>query len=174
MNGKAWLIALALASVAQAQPGGGKMAITVKSPAFAANGEIPKQYTCQGKDVSPPILWAGLPAGTKSVALIVDDPDAPDPKAPKLTWVHWVVFDIPATAKGIGEGERGGKEGLNDWKRAGWGGPCPPVGRHRYFFKVYALDTTIDLDRPTKAVLEAAMAGHVLGRGELIGTYEKK
>ncbi len=146
--------------------------LTVTSPAFAANGEIPRPHTCQGRDVSPALAWSGAPAGTKSFALVVDDPDAPDPKAPKMTWVHWVLFDIPPTAKGIGEGESAGRPGLNDWKKTGWGGPCPPVGRHRYFFKLYALDTALDLAAgATKADLVAAMKGHVVAEGELMGRY---
>lgn len=155
-------------------------ALTLTSTAFAHNGEIPARHTCEGQDVSPPLAWSGLPAGTKSLALIVDDPDAPDPKAPKTTWVHWVLYNLPAAGGGLPEGggtdglPAGTREGTNDWKRTGWGGPCPPVGRHRYFFKLYALDAELpDLGRPTKARLEEAMKGHVLGRAELVGTYEK-
>jgi hypothetical protein len=111
--------------------------------------------------------------------LIVDDPDAPDPKAPKMTWVHWVLFGMPPDAPGLAEGAAslppGTQVGLNDWKRAAWGGPCPPVGRHRYFFKLFALDTTLGLSgTPTKAELEHAMEGHVLARAELMGTYQKR
>jgi Raf kinase inhibitor-like YbhB/YbcL family protein len=155
-------------------------ALTLTSTAFAHNGEIPAHHTCEGKDVSPPLAWSGLPAGTKSLALIVDDPDAPDPKAPKTTWVHWVLYNLPADAGGLPEGVAAGdlpagtREGRNDWKRTGWGGPCPPLGRHRYFFKLYALDAELpDLGRPDKARVEAAMKGHVLGQAELVGTYEK-
>ena len=110
-------------------------------------GEIPRKYTCDGEDLSPPLSWSGLPAGTKSLALIVDDPDAPDPKAPKMVYVHWVLYNIPADAAGLAEAiraadlPRGTLEGLNDWGRTGYGGPCPPIGRHRYFHKLYALDT---------------------------------
>ena len=157
------------------------MALALTSSAFAHEGAIPKLYTCQGKDISPPLSWSGLPNGTKSVALIVDDPDAPDPKAPRMTWVHWVLYDLPGSASGLAEGAaRGGlpqgtREGRNDWKRTGWGGPCPPTGRHRYFFKLYALDAPLgDLGEPTKAKLEQAMAGHVLAKAELVGTYEKR
>ena len=155
------------------------MTLTLTSPAFAANGSIPAIHTCEGRDQSPPLAWSGVPAGTKSLALIVDDPDAPDPKAPKTTWVHWVVYDIPPSATSLPAGaSQGGlpagtQQGRNDWKRAEFGGPCPPVGRHRYVHKLYALDTTLDLRDPTKADLEKAMEGHVLARGELIGTYEK-
>jgi Raf kinase inhibitor-like YbhB/YbcL family protein len=156
------------------------MALAITSPAFTANGSIPTQYTCEGADISPGLNWTGVPEGTKSLALIVDDPDAPDPAAPKRTWVHWVLYNLPPSANGLPEGVKpaslpsGTKEGLNDWKRTGYGGPCPPVGRHRYFHKLYALDTALEgLRNPTKADLEKAMAGHVLARGELIGTYER-
>jgi hypothetical protein len=155
--------------------------LTITSPSFAHGGEIPALYTCEGRDVSPPLAWSGVPEGTKNLALIVDDPDAPDPKAPKMTWVHWVLYRIPPTAKGLPEAvqkkdlPQGTLEGLNDWKRAGYGGPCPPIGRHRYFFKLYALDALLpDLGTPTKAQVEKALADHVLARAELVGTYEKK
>src|SRR4029077_5379034 len=131
-----------------------------------------------GKDTSPPLEWSGAPAGTKSFALIVDDPDAPDPKAPKMTWVHWVLYDVPANTASLPEGVKslpaGTREGTNDWKRTGWGGPSPPIGRHRYFFKLYALSATLgDLGPATKAQLEKALAKHVLEKVELVGTYEK-
>ena len=148
------------------------------STAFVDNGEIPSAYTCEGADRSPPLAWEEAPVGTKSLALIVDDPDAPDPRAPKITWVHWVVYNLPATVTGLPEGGKlpsGGRQGLNDWKRAAYGGPCPPVGRHRYFFKLYALDSELpDLGGPNKAALELAIDGHVLATAELIGTYQKK
>jgi Raf kinase inhibitor-like YbhB/YbcL family protein len=155
------------------------MTLALSSPSFAHQSEIPAAFTCEGKDVSPALAWSGAPAGTKSFALIVDDPDAPDPKAPKMTWVHWVLYDLPPSAQGLSEAVKqlpeGTREGRNDWKRTGWGGPCPPIGRHRYFFKLYALDAVLpDLHRPTKADLERAMQGHVLGHSELVGTYEKK
>jgi len=157
------------------------MSLTVQSPDFAQEGEIPSVHTCEGEDRSAALEWSGLPDGTKSLALIVDDPDAPDPKAPRMTWVHWVLYNIPPTATGLPEGvtsadlPAGTLEGLNDWKRTGYGGPCPPIGRHRYFHKLYALDTVLpDLGRPNKAQLEAAMRGHVLAQGQLIGTYQKK
>ena len=156
------------------------MSIQITSAAFMSDKEIPKQYTCDGKDISPPLEWSGLPAGTKSLALIVDDPDAPDPAAPRMTWVHWVLYNIPPAATGLPEGvgsrdlPEGTKEGLNDWKRTGYGGPCPPIGRHRYFHKLYALDAVLpDMGTPTKAELEAAMEGHILARAELIGTYQR-
>ena len=169
-----------------ARPGGragfpeAPMTLTLTSPAFSANGSIPREYTCDGDDLAPPLAWSGAPAGTKSFALIVDDPDAPDPKAPKTTWVHWVLYDIPASAAALpkaagGDGlPPGTREGLNDWKRTGYGGPCPPIGRHRYFHKLYALDIALgDLGHPTKAALERAMRGHILGQTELVGTYQR-
>jgi hypothetical protein len=151
----------------------------LSSPAFGPHGEIPTRHTCEGDDIAPALQWSGVPAGTRSLALIVDDPDAPDPAAPQRTWVHWVLCDIPPSAGGLPEGGRplpsGTREGRNDWHRTGWGGPCPPVGRHRYFFKLYALDTTLqDLGHPTKAELERAMRGHVLAHAELVGTYQKR
>ena len=156
------------------------MALALTSTAFSANGPIPKLYTCEGSDISPPLAWSGLPQGAKSLVLIIDDPDAPDPKAPKLTWVHWVLYNIPATATVLAENEKkrgvpqGALPGLNDWKRTGYGGPCPPIGRHRYFHKLYALDTVLpDLKQPTKAQVLEAMKGHVLAETQLIGTYQK-
>ena len=156
------------------------MALTLKSPSFSENGNIPSKYTCEGQDISPPLTWSGVPAGTKSLALIVDDPDAPDPRAPKMTWVHWVLYNLTPSSNGLPEGvsknalPQGTLEGTNDWKRTGYGGPCPPIGQHRYFHKLYALDTVLpDLGTPTKAQLEKAMQGHVLAQAELIGTYEK-
>jgi Raf kinase inhibitor-like YbhB/YbcL family protein len=156
------------------------MTLVITSTAFSANGSIPRQYTCEGADVSPPLSFSGVPAGTKSLVLIVDDPDAPDPKAPKLTWVHWVLYNIPPATPGLPQDEKkhgvpkGALAGVNDWKRTGYGGPCPPIGRHRYFHKLYALDTLLpDLKQPTKVRLLDAMKGHVLAEAQLIGTYEK-
>ncbi len=156
------------------------MPLVLKSPAFSHLGEIPKNYTCEGKDVSPPLAWSGVPEGTMCLALIVDDPDAPDPKAPKLTWVHWVLYNLPPTAGALPEAIEpealppGTLGGLNDWNRTGYGGPCPPIGRHRYFHKLYALDTVlISLDSPTKEQLVNAMHGHILAETEFIGTYQK-
>lgn len=156
------------------------MALVMTSSAFAPNGSIPKQYTCEGADVSPALNWSGVPAGTKSLVLIVDDPDAPDPKAPKLTWVHWLLYNIPSDSSGLAENEKkngvpkGALPGLNDWKRTGYGGPCPPIGRHRYFHKLYALDIVLpDLKRPTKSQLLDAIRGHVLAEAQLVGSYEK-
>ena len=157
------------------------MALVLTSPAFANGGAIPPRYTCEAEDISPELRWEGESPATKSFALIVDDPDAPDPQAPKMTWVHWVLYDIPADVHVLPENAAtqslppGTKHGLNDWKRVGYGGPCPPIGTHRYFFKLYALDAVLpDLARPTKAELLSAMKGHVLEEVQLIGTYKKK
>ena len=154
------------------------MGMTITSTAFAHYGAIPKQYTCDGSDTSPPLVWGGVPASAKSLVLIVDDPDAPDPDAPQRTWVHWLLYNLPATSTGLAEGimtlPTGTLEGINDWKRAGYGGPCPPIGRHRYFHKLYALDVVLpNLNRPSKAVLEKAMQGHILTQTELIGLYQR-
>ena len=150
----------------------------LSSIAFAQGGEIPRRYTCEGDDIAPALFWSDVPDRVRSLALIVDDPDAPDPTAPTMTWVHWVLVDIPPGATAIPEGGRplpeGCREGLNDWRRTDYGGPCPPVGRHRYFFKLYALDTRLPgLHRPTKADLEGAMQGHALAQAQLVGTYQK-
>jgi Raf kinase inhibitor-like YbhB/YbcL family protein len=155
----------------------GKPAATIKlsSSAFTAGGAIPSVHTCEGPDTSPPLAWEGVPAGTKALALVVDDPDAPDPAAPKRVWVHWVVA-LPAGTATLAAGAlpSGATVGKNDWGNAAWGGPCPPVGRHRYFFKLYAVDTAVDAGGRDKAALLKAIDGHVLGRGELIGTYQKQ
>jgi Raf kinase inhibitor-like YbhB/YbcL family protein len=152
----------------------------ITSPAFAAGHEIPVDYTCDAGDVSPPLSWSGMPEGTKSLALIVDDPDAPDPAAPKMTWVHWVLYNMPPDAIRLPEAADhedlppGTLEGKNDWKRTGYGGPCPPIGRHRYFFKLYALNAVLpDLKKPTKKELERAMEGHILLKAELMALYQK-
>lgn len=157
------------------------MALTLGSAAFKAGGAIPEKYTCEGQDISPPLAWDGVPAGTRSLVLIVDDPDAPDPAAPKMTWVHWLLYNLPSGSTGLPEAVTRGQlpagigEGRNDWKRTGYGGPCPPIGRHRYFHKLYALDTVLgDLGTPDKRALEAAMHGHVLAQAELMGTYQKR
>jgi Raf kinase inhibitor-like YbhB/YbcL family protein len=153
------------------------MALTLSSSSFSDKGSIPAKFTCDGKDQSPPLAWDGVPDGTKSFALIVDDPDAPDPKAPKRVWVHWVLYNIPAETRQIAEASAPPaptRDGKNDWGKTGYGGPCPPIGRHRYFFKLYALDAMLpDLGTPTKAELEKAMQGHVLEKVEIIGTYER-
>lgn len=154
------------------------MALTLSS-AFPHYGKIPARYTCDGEDISPPLNWSNLPQGTQSLVLIVDDPDAPDPRAPRMTWVHWMLYNLPPDSNGLPENAvqlpARTKEGLNDWKRTGYGGPCPPIGEHRYFFKLYALDTLLpDLGHPTKRQLERAMQGHVLEETALIGTYRRR
>jgi len=153
--------------------------MNLTSPAFKNNGSIPSVYTCDGKDISPALDWSGVPKNAKSLVLIVDDPDAPDPAAPKMTWVHWVLYNLPATATGLAEAisdsalPSGTLQGLNDWKRTGYGGPCPPIGRHRYYHKLYALDTVLpDLKRPTKSRVEQAMRGHIIEQVVLLGTYQ--
>jgi Raf kinase inhibitor-like YbhB/YbcL family protein len=157
------------------------VAFRFESPSFAHEGEIPRKHTCEGEDVSPELRWSDVPEGAKSLALIVDDPDAPDPKAPKMTWVHWVLYDLPATATGLPESvsdsalPEGTRQGKNDWGKTGYGGPCPPIGEHRYFFKLYALDGVLgDLSEPKKAELLKAMEGRVVGEVQLMGVYEKE
>lgn len=155
------------------------MVMTLSSTAFAHHGPMPKLYTCEGQDISPPLEWSGIPSEAKSLVLIVDDPDAPDPAAPKRVWVHWLLYNLPVNDKGLPEAVKslpaGTLEGLNDWPRVGYGGPCPPIGRHRYFFKLYALDVVLpDLKQPTKKILEQAMAGHILAEAQLVGTYQKE
>ncbi len=162
---------------------GEAMSFTIESSAFGNGEEIPVVYTCQGRDVSPPLSWSGLPAGTKSLALTVFDPDAPDPANPRMTWVHWVVYNLPAKATALPEGAggpsgalpAGTRQGVNDWGRTDYGGPCPPIGRHRYFFRLYALDCVLpDLGPVDMKGLVGAMKGHVLGEAELMGTYQKR
>jgi Raf kinase inhibitor-like YbhB/YbcL family protein len=159
---------------------GKTVTMTIASSAFAPNGAIPSRHTCEGADISPQLSWHGAPPGTRSLALVVDDPDAPDPAAPRMTWVHWVLYDIPPSASGLAEGvargalPEGTREGRNDFGRTTYGGPCPPIGRHRYYFKLYALDTVLrDLRHPDKATLEKSMQGHVLAQAALVGTYQK-
>lgn len=160
--------------------GGDTMTFSLSSSVFVHEGEIPSKYSCDGDDLSPPLSWSGVTDGARSLALILDDPDAPDPAAPKMTWVHWVLYNLPVDSAGLPEAvaaselPSGALEGKNDWKRTGYGGPCPPIGRHRYFFKLYALDIVLpDLRRPTKADLEQAMQGHVLADAVLMGTYSR-
>jgi len=157
------------------------MTMEIRSPAFSDGGEIDRRFTCEGDDISPALEWSGVPDGARSLALIVDDPDAPDPAAPQRVYTHWVLYNIPTDAGGLEEGiapgdlPEGTLQGLNDWGRTGYGGPCPPIGRHRYFHKLFALDAELpDLGEPTKAELQEAMEGHVLARAELVGTYEKE
>ena len=152
----------------------------ISSPAFRNGESIPPRYTCDAEDISPALAWSDIPAGTRSLALIVDDPDAPDPAAPKMTWVHWVLFNLPPDSKGLPEAvpssalPPGTVEGINDWKRTGYGGPCPPIGRHRYYFKLYALDSVLPVNRPlTKPQLLELMQGHLLDEAVLMGTYQR-
>ena len=155
------------------------MPLTLTSPAFSAGRAIPAKYTCDGEDISPPLEWSGVPEKAQSLALIVDDPDAPDPAAPKMRFVHWVLYNIPADVRGLPEGAdgdslpEGAREGKNDFKNTGYGGPCPPIGRHRYVFTLYALDKSFnDAGAITKRELETAMKTHVIEKVEVIGTYE--
>lgn len=157
------------------------MTLSMRSSAFTDHGDIPVRYTCDGDGISPALTWSGAPQGVASYALIVDDPDAPDPKAPKMTWVHWVVYNIPEGASGLNQDAgrsnhpAGGDVGVNSWNKAAYGGPCPPVGKHRYFFKLYALNTRLKgLQRPTKGELLSAMQGHILAQGQLIGLYRRQ
>jgi len=156
------------------------MTMKVTSSAFQQGGPIPAKYTCEGQDTSPPLAWSGAPSSAKSIAIIVDDPDAPDPAKPQRVYVHWVVYNIPGATSSLSENAsksgmpKGAEQGKNDWGKPQYGGPCPPIGRHRYFFKVYALDTTLSgLSGPAKADLERAMKDHILDSGELMGTYQK-
>jgi Raf kinase inhibitor-like YbhB/YbcL family protein len=154
------------------------MPLELTSPAFQHKGEIPKVHTCDDANSAPPLRWSDVPRDAKSLALIVDDPDAPDPDAPTHTFVHWVLHDIPPSTTTLDGGDAplpaGTRIGTNDRKRSGYTGPCPPIGRHRYFFKLYALDTELgDLGAPTKDTLERAMKGHVLEHTELVGTYQR-
>lgn len=156
------------------------MAMQISSASFEHGQEIPAKHGCDGSDHSPPLAFSGVPDRAESLALIVDDPDAPDPAAPKMTWVHWLLYNLPADCAGLPEGlvsaglPAGTGEGLNDWKRTGYRGPCPPVGRHRYFFRLFALDARLpELAQPTRAKLELAMQGHHLDEAVLMGTYRR-
>lgn len=163
-----------------AAEGAQTMSLKLQSLDFNDHGPMAKTFTCDGNDISPALTWSGIPANAKTLALIVDDPDAPDPKAPKMTWVHWVLYNIPPTTLGLPQGvstnalPEGTLQGKNDWKQTGYRGPCPPIGQHRYFHKLYALDIELpNLDEPTKAELEQAMQGHILDEAEWVGTYER-
>jgi Raf kinase inhibitor-like YbhB/YbcL family protein len=156
------------------------MTLAITSPAFSADGAIPKRYTCDGEDLSPPLAFTGLPAGTASLVLIIEDPDAPDPDAPRTIWVHWIVYNIPPTTRALAEDAArrglppGALAGRNDWDRTGYGGPCPPVGRHRYVHRLLALDVVLpDLKGPKRAALEQACAGHVLEAATLVARYAR-
>lgn len=153
----------------------------LSSAAFSENGSIPPKYTCDSEDVSPPLAWSDVPNGTKSFALIVDDPDAPDPAAPKMVYVHWVLYDLPASTRSLAEATTaknlpaGAKQGTNDFGKRDYGGPCPPIGRHRYFHKLYALDISLgEREQISKQTLVAAMQGHVLAEAQLVGTYTRR
>jgi len=153
------------------------MDIKITSSAFEEGGLIPPKYTCDGADTSPPLQWDVVPEGTKSIALISDDPDAP-----MGTWVHWVLFNLPADTRELQENipkdeilRNGARQGITDFRRIGYGGPCPPSGTHRYFFKIYALDAELDLDAGAgKSDLLNAMEGHILAEGQLIGKYKRQ
>lgn len=153
--------------------------LRLTSPAYRNHAGIPARFTCDGRDISPPLAWSGAPAGTKSFVLILEDPDAPDPAAPQMIWIHWLLYDIPASVHALPEAgskhlPAGTRTGTNSWKRTAYGGPCPPIGRHRYFHLLYALDVVLpDLHAPGKARLETAMRGHVLAEAQLIGTYQR-
>ena len=179
MSARGTVAVLALLLVAA--DGGEPAPFAIESPSFTHQGGIPKRFTCEGEDVSPELQWSQPPDGTQSFVLIVEDPDAPDPNAPKTTWVHWLLYNVPAEARGIREAvtedglPEGTRQGRNGWKRTGYGGPCPPIGRHRYFHQLYALDTRLpDLKEPSKTDLERAMEGHVLARVEIVGSYRKQ
>jgi Raf kinase inhibitor-like YbhB/YbcL family protein len=157
------------------------MPLSLRSPAFGNHEPIPERYSCDGDDVSPPLAWSGVPAKAKSLALIVHDPHAREPEQPEQTYVHWVLYDIPASATGLPERASGRelplgtREGLNDLKRPEYRGPCPEAGRHHYIFKLYATDKVFDdISNPTKERVEAALRGHILEHAELVGTYERQ
>jgi Raf kinase inhibitor-like YbhB/YbcL family protein len=149
------------------------------SPDFSDGQLIPSLFTCESQNISPELKWKDIPEQTKSLVLIVDDPDAPDPKAPKMTWVHWVLYNLPITCTGLKQAVRqdlptGALEGLNDWNKTGYGGPCPPIGEHRYFFKLYAIDIVLpDLNKPTKQIILNHINGKILAEKEFIGRYQK-
>ncbi|MBA3006508.1 MAG: YbhB/YbcL family Raf kinase inhibitor-like protein [Proteobacteria bacterium] len=156
------------------------MSLSISSPAFVDNSQIPVIYTCDGRNISPPLEWTGIPANTKSLVLFIDDPDAPDPAAPRMTWVHWLLYNIPVTTSGLAEGiapnalPKGTLSGRGDNKKTTYGGPCPPIGCHRYFHKLYALDIILpELHQPTKNLLLETMEGHILAHAEIIGLYQR-
>lgn len=162
------------------EKGGRGMALTITSPAFFHNCDIPRDYTCDGLDVSPPLEWGGVPQTARSLTLIVEDPDAPDPDAPQMTWVHWILYNLPPATMSFEQGisrqdlPSGTLEGSNNWNLTGYGGPCPPVGKHRYFFRLFALDTTLpDLLQPERSQLNLAMKEHILEEAKLIGLYQR-
>lgn len=153
----------------------------ISSSSFSDKGVIPTRHTCEGRNISPPLSWSGLPKNAKSLVLIVEDPDAPSPQSPTMTWVHWILYNLPPLTHGIAEGvpskdlPQGALQGLNDWQQIGYGGPCPPLGQHRYFHRLFALDALLpDLKSPNKRQLERAMHGHVIAQAELVGLYQRK
>ncbi len=157
------------------------MSLTLTSAAFAEGGEIPRRHTCEGENVSPDLAWSGVPEGCEGLVLLIDDPDAPDPQAPRMVWDHWVLYNLPPECRGLPAGLKeeslppGTGQGLNSWGRTGYEGPCPPVGQHRYFHILYALDTRLpDLGTPHKNQVLTAMEGHILARTELVGTYRQQ
>jgi len=159
----------------------GALSLELTSEMFNNNQPMPSAYTCEGDNISPPLQWSHPPHDTQSLVLICDDPDAPDPANPKMTWVHWVMYDIPVSSNSLSENisadetlDNGAHQGKTDFHKIGYGGPCPPIGSHRYFFKLYALDINLNLPAgKTKQEIETAMEGHILDQGELIGTYQK-
>jgi Raf kinase inhibitor-like YbhB/YbcL family protein len=185
-NDSAWracgvrrIIAVLLAPALLVAGAGAAMALTLTSTAFQPGDKIPSKYTCEGVGISPPLAFGNVPEGTKSLAMIIDDPDVPDPKAPKRVWTHWVVYNLPPDTDGLTEDAdrsglpKGAVTGLSDRKQAAYHGPCPPIGRHRYFHKLYTLDIVLPAEALTKAGLEAAMTDHVLAQAELMATYQK-
>lgn len=176
-SGRAFVLFVSL-GVSLARPGGAAMAFRLESSAFASGATIPRKHACDGEDRSPPLAWTDPPAGTKSFALVCDDPDAP-----AGIWVHWVLYGVPAGATSLPEGvpptlalDDGSRQGTNDFQKPGYGGPCPPRGgAHRYYFRLYALDIVLTLPPgASKASLAKAMAGHTLGQAELMGRYARQ
>ncbi|HRV07828.1 MAG TPA: YbhB/YbcL family Raf kinase inhibitor-like protein [Acidobacteriota bacterium] len=173
----AWLLVSApVMGACEQRQGGGDMSLYIKSSAFGHGEAIPARYTCDGEDVSPPLTWGEIPSGAKTLALIMDDPDAP-----VGTWDHWILYNIPVNLEGlpenypaVGETPNGTRSGRNSWGRLGYGGPCPPSGTHRYFFRLYALDRKLDLaPGATSGQVRAAMSGSILAEAELYGTYRR-
>ncbi len=149
------------------------------SPAFREGQQIPEKYTCDGANISPPLSWSSVPQGTRSLVLFIDDPDAPDPAHPRMDWTHWLLYNIPPQTLSLVEGVRdlpaGTRMGFTDFRREEYSGPCPPIGNHRYFHRLYALDIVLpDLGKASKRDIESAMKGHVLGEAELIGKYSRR
>ena len=172
-------VAAFILSIVLGEPVSASPAFRLTSPVFTQGGSIPELYTCDGPGISPPMDWTAPPQGTRSLALVVTDPDAPDPRAPRMTWVHWIIFDLPPSAGALQEDIKdlpeGAHEGLNSWKRLDYGGPCPPIGRHRYFFSLYALNTVLSFAKPPdRKTLLAAMQEHVLAETVLMGTYQRE